>query len=84
MLVKHGATIAIANKYGETPLSKARPRLRKKLECKTQYGLVGRQYTALILTAALAEEFGQSLVIVPHKSECDNVPHNEVNYTMIL
>lgn len=34
VLVKHGAIIAIANKYGETPLSKARPRLRKKLECK--------------------------------------------------
>lgn len=48
VLVKHGAVIAIANKYGETPLSKARPRLRKKLE-------------------SLAEEFGQSLVIVPHK-----------------
>jgi len=32
--VKQGATIAIANKHGETPLSKARPRLRKKLEGK--------------------------------------------------
>ena len=50
MLVKNGAIIAISNKYGDTPLSKARPRLRKKLE-------------------ALAGEFGQSLVIVPHKSE---------------
>ena len=49
MLVKNGAIIAISNKYGDTPLSKARPRLRKKLE-------------------ALAGEFGQSLVIVPHKS----------------
>ena len=50
MLVKNGAIIAISNKYGDTPLSKARPRLRKKLE-------------------ALAGEFGQSLVIVPHKSK---------------
>ena len=49
MLVKNGAIIAISNRYGDTPLSKARPRLRKKLE-------------------ALAGEFGQSLVIVPHKS----------------
>ena len=57
MLVKNGAIIAISNKYGDTPLSKARPRLRKKLE-------------------ALAGEFGQSLVIVPHKSKlfiCSNV-----------
>ena len=50
MLVKNGAIIAISNKYGDTPLSKARPRLRKKLE-------------------ALAGEYGQSLVIVPHKSK---------------
>ena len=50
MLVKNGAIIAISNKYGDTPLAKARPRLRKKLE-------------------ALAQEYGQSLVIVPHKSE---------------
>ena len=50
MLVKNGAIIAISNKYGDTPLAKARPRLRKKLE-------------------ALAGEYGQSLVIVPHKSE---------------
>ena len=32
MLVKHGALIAISNKYGDMPLTKARPRLRKKLE----------------------------------------------------
>ena len=32
ILVKHGALVAMANKYGDTPLSKARPRLRKKLE----------------------------------------------------
>ena len=32
VLVKHGALVAMANKYGDTPLSKARPRLRKKLE----------------------------------------------------
>ena len=30
--MKHGALVAMANKYGDTPLSKARPRLRKKLE----------------------------------------------------
>ena len=32
MLVKSGALIVMSNKYGDTPLSKARPRLRKKLE----------------------------------------------------
>lgn len=32
VLVKHGALIAISNKYGDMPLTKARPRLRKKLE----------------------------------------------------
>lgn len=32
VLVRHGALVAMANKYGDTPLSKARPRLRKKLE----------------------------------------------------
>ena len=53
MLVKNGAIIAISNKYGDTPLAKARPRLRKKLE-------------------ALAVEYGQSLVIVPHKSELNS------------
>ena len=34
MLVKNGALIVMSNKYGDTPLSKARPRLRKKLEGK--------------------------------------------------
>ena len=34
VLVKHGALIAISNKYGDMPLTKARPRLRKKLEGK--------------------------------------------------
>ena len=32
VLVKKGALVAAANKYGDTPLSKARPKLRKKLE----------------------------------------------------
>ena len=32
VLVKHGALVAMSNKYGDTPLSKARPRLKKKLE----------------------------------------------------
>lgn len=32
VLVKHGALVAMSNKYGDTPLSKSRPRLRKKLE----------------------------------------------------
>ena len=37
VLVKHGALVAMANKYGDTPLSKARPRLRKKLEGTSIY-----------------------------------------------
>jgi len=50
MLVKNGGLIVMSNKYGDTPLSKAKPRLKKKLE-------------------ALAAEYGQDLVIVPHKSK---------------
>ena len=32
VLVTKGALVAAANKYGDTPLSRARPKLRKKLE----------------------------------------------------
>ena len=53
--------IAISNKFGDTPLSKARSRLRKKLE-------------------TLASEYGQSLVIVPHKSEY----HTHIPVVMLI
>ena len=75
--MKQGALIAIANKHGETPLSKARPRLRKKLECKDWNmskfgmgrGLILTMLCLCFLLTAMAEEFGQSLLIVPHKSK---------------
>ena len=80
VLVKHGAIIAIANKHGETPLSKARPRLRKKLEGEFQVAILNEQAVHTFLkSVALAEEFGQSLVIVPHKSEF----HDSLSTTLI-
>jgi len=73
--VKHGALVTISNKYGDMPLTKARPRLRKKLEGERTRGWGGRgsvvSLTLLFfcLCTAMAAEFGQSLVIIPHKSK---------------
>ena len=69
--MKHGATIAIANKFGDTPLTKARPKLRKKLEgvCTVLFVVVYCLLLLLLSCEGLAAEHGQKLVIVQHKSK---------------